>query len=196
MHSLNSSRIKQLGIVPRKSLGQNFLVDDAVARRIVDSAQIQPNDLVFEIGPGLGALTHHLAQRAAHVIAIELDQTLIPHLTETLIGEDHVHVIHGDALEVNYIALAEAAQQACGRSFEHIRFVGNLPYYITSAAIRIILESELNPACIVLTVQLEVAERAAAKPPDMSVLATSVQFYGTPRCCFGCRPRRFIRNLA
>jgi len=191
LHSLNSSQIKQLGIVPRKSLGQNFLVDDVFARRIVDSAQIQPNDLVFEIGPGLGALTHHLAKQAAHVIAIELDQTLIPHLTETLAGETHVQIVHGDALKVNYIALAEAAQQVHGHPFDRIYFVGNLPYYITSAAIRIILEGGLNPACAVLTVQLEVAERAAATPPDMSLLAVSVQFYGTPQVVFRLPPSAF-----
>lgn len=189
-----SSRIKQLGITPRKSLGQNFLVDDGYARRIVAAAGIDPDDLVFEIGPGIGALTTHLAQRAAHVIAIELDQALIAPLRLALGApeqgnRDTVDIIHADALEVDYSALAAGAARA--QQFEAIRFVGNLPYYITSAAIRVILESGLTIARAVLTVQAEVAERAAAKPPDMSLLAVSVQFYGVATVLFRLPPAVF-----
>ena len=184
-----SSRIKQLGITPRRSLGQNFLVDDGSAKRIVDAAGVQPNDLVFEIGPGLGALTTLLAKRAAHVIAIELDQSLIPPLKTALGDATNVEVVHGDALEVNYVALTEAAAHT--HHFTDIRFVGNLPYYITSAAIRTILESDLRFASAVLTVQMEVAERAAAQPSDMSLLAVSVQFYGKPEVLFKLSPSAF-----
>ena len=187
-----SSRIKQLGIIPRKSLGQNFLVDADSARRIVDLAQIQPNDLVFEIGPGLGALTKVIAARAAHVIAIELDRSLIPHLTEAVKDKTNVEIIHGDALDANYLLMAEAATVARGTgAFGGVRFVGNLPYYITSAAIRTILESGLSIASAVLTVQMEVAERAAAQPPDMSLLAVSVQFYGQAAVVFKLSPSAF-----
>lgn len=190
---MGSSRIKSQGITPRKSLGQNFLIDDGAARRIVDAAFIQPDDLVFEIGPGTGALTPLLAKRAAHVIAIELDQTLIPVLQTALddAGASNVTVVHGDALDVNYGALAQDAINERGRPFDHVRFVGNLPYYITSAAIRIMLEGEVRAASIVLTVQLEVAARAAAQPPEMSLLAVSVQFYGKPDVAFKIPPSAF-----
>lgn len=186
-----SSRLKARGIVPRKSLGQNFLTDDATARRIVDAAEVGRSDLVFEIGPGVGALTTHLVRCAGWVVAIELDQTLIPALQDALGGAQNVTVLHGDALEVDFIRLAQDAKHAFGGSFEAIRFVANLPYYITSAAIRRILECGLSIAAIVLTVQTEVAERATAQPPDMSLLAVSVQFYGRPELLFRIPPSQF-----
>ena len=186
-----SSRLKTRGIVPRKSLGQNFLTDDATARRIVDAAEIGREDLAFEIGPGLGALTVHLARRAGWVVAIELDRALIPNLQRELAGLGNVAIIQGDALEADFAILAHEAEQAFGRSFAAIRFVANLPYYITSAAIRHILECGLRSTAIVLTVQTEVAERVVAHPPDMSLLAVSVQFYGKPELLFKIPPQQF-----
>ena len=96
-----SNRAKAHGIQPRKSLGQNFLVDEKVTRRIVDAAGVQPGDLVIEIGPGLGALTRLLADRAGQVIAIELDQTIIPALQQELGDRSNVQILHADALEVD-----------------------------------------------------------------------------------------------
>lgn len=186
-----SSRPKSLGIVPRKSLGQNFLTDPVTARRIVDAAEIGPDDLVFEIGPGAGALTEHLVRRAGWVVAIELDQTIIPVLQESLGGAKNVALVHGDALEVDFTVLAQEAGRAFGRPFAATRFVANLPYYITSAAIRRILECDLPVAAIVLTVQSEVAERVTAQPPEMSLLAVSVQFYGRPELLFRLPPSQF-----
>jgi 16S rRNA (adenine1518-N6/adenine1519-N6)-dimethyltransferase len=179
-----SSAIRAAGITPRKSLGQNFLTDANTARRIVDAAAITSDDLVFEIGPGLGALTRHLADAAAHVIAIELDQSLIPPLQSVLAGRANVTVVHGDALEVDFVALTQAAASRRGHPFAAIRFVANLPYYITSAAIRRILECGLVVQVIVLTIQLEVAQRVVARPPEMSLLAVSVQFYGAAEILF------------
>lgn len=173
---------KALGVQPRKSLGQNFLVDPSVTRRIVDAAGIQPGDLVVEIGPGLGALTGLLAERAGEVLAIELDQTLIPHLQTQLAGKANVRIIHADALKVDY------AELCAGRS---VRIVANLPYYITSHAIRVLLESAIDWRSIVLTVQLEVAQRVTAKPPNMSTLAVSVQYYGVPELLFRLPPSAF-----
>ncbi len=170
-----SNRVKALGVQPRKSLGQNFLTDADVCRRIVDAADIQPDDLVIEIGPGLGALTRLLAERARQVIAIEVDQTLIPLLTQELGARDNIQIIHADALTVKYQELAAG---------QPVRFVANLPYYITSHAIRVLLESQTDWRAMVLTVQLEVAQRIAATPPDMSMLAISVQFYGDPQLLF------------
>jgi len=186
-----SSRLKARGIVPRKSLGQNFLTDDATARRIVDAAEITAEDLALEIGPGAGALTVHLARRAGWVVAVELDHALIPLLQRELAGSRNVAIVHGDALEVDFGSLVREAEQAFGRSFAAVRFVANLPYYITSAAIRRILECGLPSAVIVLTVQTEVAERVVARPPDMSLLAVSVQFYGEPEFLFKISPRQF-----
>jgi 16S rRNA (adenine1518-N6/adenine1519-N6)-dimethyltransferase len=170
-----SNRAKALGIQPRKSLGQNFLSDPGICSRIVDAAEISADDLVIEIGPGLGALTRLLANRARQVIAIEVDQTLIPHLRDELGATKNVEIIHADALAVNYAELAAG---------QPVRFVANLPYYITSHAIRTMLESGVDWRSIVLTVQLEVAQRIAASPPDMSMLAVSVQFYGRPELLF------------
>jgi len=173
--------------VPRKSLGQHFLADQAVAARIVAAAEIAKDDLVIEIGPGTGALTVWLAQRAKRVIAIELDQSLIPALEARLRALPNVTIVHGDALEVDFKALVQRETGA----FAAIRFVANLPYYITSAAIRRILECDLPIAVAVLTVQAEVAERIVARPPEMSLLAVSVQFYGQPELLFKIPPDRF-----
>lgn len=179
-----SSAIRALGVTPRKSLGQNFLADANTAKRIVDAAAVTHDDLVFEIGPGLGALTRYLAESAAQVIAIELDQTLIPLLQNELAGATNVAIVRGDALEVDFVALAQEAAARHGRPFAAIRFVANLPYYITSAIVRRILECGLDIKVIVLTVQLEVAQRAVALPPNMSVFTVSVQFYGAPELLF------------
>lgn len=179
-----SSAIRALGVTPRRSLGQNFLTDANTAKRIVDAAAVARDDLVFEIGPGLGALTRHLAGAAAQVIAIELDQTLIPLLQNELSGATNVAIVHGDALEVDFAVLAQEAVARHGQSFSAIRFVANLPYYITSAVIRRILECDLAIQVIVLTVQLEVAQRVVALPPHMSLLAVSVQFYGAAELLF------------
>lgn len=187
---MNSS-FRAHGVTPRKSLGQNFLVDEATARRIVAAAGVTRGDLVLEIGPGTGALTVHLAAQAGWVVAIELDQTLIPALKQALGAAGNVTIVQADALVVDFAALVQAATEAFGRPFDAVRVVANLPYYITSAAIRRILESGLPMASIVLTVQREVAERIVARPPDMSLLAVSVQFYGRPELLFRIPPDRF-----
>ena len=166
---------------PKKSLGQNFLRDEHYAQRIVAAAEITPDEIAIEIGPGLGALTQHLVQVARKVIAIELDESLIPQLQEnlrqTLRFSENIRVLHADAMTVDFAALLQEQDEPANAP---VKFVANLPYYITSAAIRKILESGLNVRCIVLTIQKEVAERIVAKPGDMSLLALSVQFYGVP----------------
>lgn len=166
-------------------------MDEATARRIVAAAGVTCGDLVLEIGPGTGALTVHLAAQAGRVVAIELDQTLIPTLKRALGAASNVTIVQADALAVDFVALAQAATEAFGRPFDAVCVVANLPYYITSAAIRRILESGLPMASIVLTVQREVAERIVARPPDMSLLAVSVQFYGRPELLFRVPPDRF-----
>ncbi len=156
------------GLSPKKSLGQNFLFDEGVLTRIADTAEISAEDRVLEIGPGLGALTHVLAQRAKEVVAVELDQRFLPILTTELAPYDNVRVIHGDILNQPPSELFDAPYKV----------VANVPYYITGAILRHLLSAPHKPQMMVLTVQKEVAERITAEPPAMTLLAVSVQFYG------------------
>jgi 16S rRNA (adenine1518-N6/adenine1519-N6)-dimethyltransferase len=160
------------GLNPKKSLGQNFLMDQTALRRITEAAEIPSDGEVLEIGPGLGSLTRYLAQAARRVVAVELDGNLIPVLQEVLASFPHVEIVHGDILKQDPAKLMGTPGY---------RVVANIPYYITSAVIRHLLESAIKPASMVLTMQKEVAERICAAPGDLSLLALSVQVYGEPK---------------
>ena len=189
------TQLSALGIHPKKGLGQNFLVDPAHRARIVAAADLTADDTVLEIGPGPGVLTELIAQQAGRVVAVELDDRLIPILRERFAGQPHVSIVHGDILKMNVgVLMLEAGSwkleaggpgQPSASSIQlpasSYKVVANLPYYITSAAIRHLLESVPPPELLVLTVQREVAERMVASPPDMSLLALGVQFYATAR---------------
>lgn len=162
--------LTQYQIEPKKSLGQNFLFDENVLTRIVEAADVQPFESVLEIGPGLGSLTRVLAQTAASVTAIELDQRFLPILQTELDYFDNVRIIHGDILEQNLDALFE----------KPYKVVANVPYYITGAILRHLLSAKQKPNTVVMTVQKEVAERITAVPPKMSLLSVSTQLYGQP----------------
>lgn len=164
------AQLASLGIRPKKGLGQNFLVDPAHRARIVAAADLSPHDTVLEVGPGPGVLTELIAQQAGKVVAVELDDRLIPFLSARFAGQPHVSIIHADILETDPAQLVE------GRPY---KVVANLPYYITSAVIRHLLESDPAPDVLVLTVQREVAERMVSQPPNMSLLALGTQFYST-----------------
>ena len=164
--------LKKYGLHPHKGLGQNFLQDPYELEKIVSAAEIQPTDTVLEIGPGLGSLTRYLAASAKQVVAVELDQHLLPPLKAVLAPYSNVHLIHGDILELSPRDLIKEPNYVVA---------ANIPYYITSAVIRHLLESESKPRRIVLTVQKEVAQRICEKPGNMSLLALSVQVYGKPR---------------
>lgn len=157
---------------PKKSLGQNFLVDPVALEHIVQAAEISPDSTVLEVGPGLGSLTRYLAQAARRVVAVELDDNLIPVLKDLLSAAPNVELIHGDILKLKP---AELIGQ------DGYWVVANIPYYITSNLIRHLLEAPLKPHRLVLTVQREVAQRICAKPGDLSLLALSVQVYGRPQ---------------
>jgi 16S rRNA (adenine1518-N6/adenine1519-N6)-dimethyltransferase len=157
---------------PKKSLGQNFLVDPVALEHIVQAAEIPPDSTVLEVGPGLGSLTRYLAQAARRVVAVELDDNLIPVLKDLLSAAPNVELIHGDILKLKP---AELIGQ------DGYWVVANIPYYITSNLIRHLLEAPLKPHRLVLTVQREVAQRICAKPGDLSLLALSVQVYGRPQ---------------
>jgi len=161
----------------KKGLGQHFLSDPNILRKIVAAADLEPDSTVLEIGPGLGSLTALLARTAGHVVAVELDQVMVNILQQEFAHLPNLTVVHGDILNLQPAAVLS---QATGKAPSSYVVVANLPYYITSAAIRHLLEADLPPSCLVLTIQLEVAQRIAAQPGSMSLLAVSVQFYGRP----------------
>jgi len=157
---------------PKKGLGQNFLIDPAALKKLVAAAELPADACVLEIGAGLGSLTRYLARAAARVVAVELDQNLIPILEEVLAEEENVRIVHGDILALNLAEMNLAPGYLV---------VANIPYYITSAILRHLLEAKTRPSRLVLTVQREVAERICAGPGDHSLLSLSVQVYGEPR---------------
>ncbi|NLN70958.1 MAG: ribosomal RNA small subunit methyltransferase A [Chloroflexi bacterium] len=166
------SLLKRFGIRPKKSLGQNFLADHNTLLKIVGDAQVAPSDHVLEIGAGLGNLTRILATHAEHVTAIEIDDHLYPALETVLTSFDNVRLVKGDILTLPMESLF---------SEDGYLVVANIPYYITSAVIRHLLEAVVKPQRIVLTMQREVAERILTRDEKMSLLSLSVQVYGKAR---------------
>lgn len=164
--------LKRYHLRAHKGLGQNFLQDPLALEAIVSAAEIQPTDTALEIGPGFGSLTRYLAVAAREVVAVELDEDLLPPLKDVLSHYPNVRLVHGDILKLSPRELIAE---------DNYLVVANIPYYITSAVIRHLLESDRKPRRIVLTIQKEVAERICAKSGDLSLLALSVQVYGKPR---------------
>lgn len=164
--------LRRFGLHPDKALGQNFLVDETALGKVAAAAALTPEETVLEIGPGLGSLTRHLAVAARRVVAVELDETLLPALRFVLTAHSNVEIISGDILRLPVSALGLPP---------NYKVAANIPYYLTSAIIRHLLETPVRPTLMVLTVQREVAERICAGPGDMSLLAVSVQFYSQPR---------------
>lgn len=164
--------LREYDLNPRKSLGQNFLVDHGALEKVVDAAEIEPIDVVLEIGAGLGSLTRFLSNAARKVVAIELDSHLIPILEMVLGSEGNVELVYGDILKLDPTRLI---------SIDQYLVVANIPYYITSAIFRHLLAAKRKPRRIVMTIQKEVAQRICAEPGDMSLLALSVQVFGKAR---------------
>ncbi len=179
--------LRQYGLTPQKSLGQNFLADHNALQNIVREAGIHLKDEVLEIGAGLGNLTRLLAVKAKSVTAIEIDEHLFPVLEAVIRDFNNIQLVKGDILNI-----------APADLFSHDGYVvvANIPYYITSAVIRHLLEAQVKPARIVLTIQREVAERIVNQDEKMSLLSLSVQVYGQaristhiPATCFFPRPK-------
>ena len=168
------------GIAPSKGLGQSFLADQAVMHAIVAAADLTRADTVLEIGPGLGLLTRQLAEVAGLVVAVELDGRMVGVLEEELGDLGNLRLVQGDILEVDHVAALVAATGVREDELCYL-VVANLPYYITSQAIRRLLEARVPPSRMVLMVQREVAERIVAQPGEMSLLSLSVQLYGQAR---------------
>lgn len=172
---MNISKIQELcklyGFSPSKQYGQNYLINDGIVEKIVKAADLQSSDTVVEIGPGFGVLTFALAQKAKKVIAFEIEKKLTEYWDEEIKKLSNLEIVWGNALtrlKIEDLRLKD------------YKIVANLPYQITSQLLRTILELKNKPELIVVMVQKEVAQRICAKPPDMSLLALSVQYYGKP----------------
>lgn len=173
--------LEKYNLRPRKELGQHFLTDPNLLRKIVEAAELAPGAVVLEIGPGLGTLTRRLAQVAGRVIAVELDEAMLAVLRVEMAGLSNLELVHGDILDLDPVALVRGPRATPESPSPDYIVVANLPYYITSSAIRHLLEAYPPPRRLVLTVQQEVARRIVAGPGQMSLLAVGVQFYGRPR---------------
>ena len=181
--------IQKYDFVFQKRFGQNFLVDTHVLEKIIQAAGLTKEDLVLEIGPGIGTMTQYLAENAGRGVAGEIDSNLIPILKETLKDYDNVTVINEDILKVDVAALAE--QYNGGRP---IKVVANLPYYITTPIIMGLFESQVPIDNITVMVQKEVAERMQAGPgtKNYGALSLAVQYYAEPYIVANVPPNCFI----
>lgn len=173
----------------QKKYGQNFLIDTHVLDKIISSAEITSEDLVLEIGPGIGTMTQYLAQAAGKVIAVEIDKALIPILEDTLSGFDNVTVLNEDILKVDIAGIAE--RENGGRP---IKVVANLPYYITTPIIMGLFENHVPVKSITVMVQKEVAERMQVGPgtKDYGALSLAVQYYAKPYIVANVPPNCFM----
>lgn len=171
--------IAKYGFTFKKSLGQNFLIDQNVLRNIVQAAELDKAAGALEIGPGIGALTEQLAKAAGRVTAVEIDQRLIPILRDVMSVHDNVDIVHGDVLKLELRELI--AEKFDG--LERVSVVANLPYYVTTPILMKLLEERLPLAHIVVMIQKEVAERMAASPggKDYGSLSIAVQYYCVPK---------------
>lgn len=162
---------QRLEMSPTKDRGQNFLVNSEVVDKMVDLAEVSRNDVVLEIGPGLGILTQRLVARAGRVVAVELDGKLYEYLSERFKGIKNLELVKADGLKW---------LEAGGVGRGDYKVVANLPYQITSRILRLLLSRVNPPSGMVVMVQKEVGERMVAKPGKMSVLSVMVQYYGQP----------------
>ena len=173
----------------KKKFVQNFLIDPHVLDKIVDAAQITKDDFVLEIGPGIGTLTQYLCENARQVLAVEIDDKLIPILKETLQPYDNVEVLHGDILKQDIQQIADTYNDG-----KPIKVVANLPYYITTPIIMELFESHVPLANVTVMVQKEVADRMKAEPgtKDYGALSLAVQYYAKPYIAAFVPPNCFM----
>ena len=173
----------------QKKFGQNFLIDTHVLDKIIRAAEISKEDMVLEIGPGIGTMTQYLAEAARQVVAVEIDRNLMPILSETLNGYDNVSVINEDVLKLDITKLAE--RENGGRP---VKVVANLPYYITTPIIMGIFENHVPVESITVMVQKEVADRMQTGPgsKDYGALSLAVQYYAKPYIVANVPPNCFM----
>lgn len=171
---------ERYGFKLSKSLGQNFLTDKNIIDRIIEGAGIGPEDLVIEIGPGIGVITSEAAETAKKVIAVEIDKNLIPILKETLADRDNVEIVNQDILKTDVNRLIDDCFRGEG-DFSGVKIIGNLPYYITTPIIMKLLEDGVKADSITIMMQKEVADRIKAAPGTKAygALSVAVQYYCT-----------------
>ena len=181
-YSVTKAVLERHGFTFKKSFGQNFLTDTNILQKIVDTAEIDDQVNVIEIGPGIGALTEFLAERAAQVMAFEIDHRLVPILADTLRDFDNVTVVNEDILKVD---LAQHIQNFKNPDLP-IKVVANLPYYITTPILMHLIESGIPFSEFVVMMQKEVADRISAKPNTKAYgsLSIAVQYYMTAKVAF------------
>lgn len=169
----------------QKKFGQNFLIDSHVIHKIMEAAEITKQDVVLEIGPGIGTMTQYLAEQAGQVYAVEIDKNLIPVLADTLAPYDNVTIVNQDILKVDIPKLVGERR---------IKIVANLPYYITTPIIMGLFEDHIPAESVTVMVQKEVAERMQAKPgtKDYGALSLAVQYYASPYIAANVPPNCFI----
>ena len=173
----------------QKKFGQNFLIDTRVLERIIAQAEITKDDMVLEIGPGIGTMTQYLCENAREVVAVEIDNSLIPILEDTLSEYNNVTVINDDILKVDINKLVE--EHNAGKP---IKVVANLPYYITTPIIMGLFEKKVNVDSITVMVQKEVADRMKSGPgsKDYGALSLAVQYYSKPEIVANVPPNCFM----
>jgi 16S rRNA (adenine1518-N6/adenine1519-N6)-dimethyltransferase len=176
----------QAGLSARKSLGQHFLTDRRILRRIVAATKLTPEDTVIEVGAGLGVMTAQLVRQARKVIAVEVDEGLCEHLRRRFEGASNLSLVCRDVLSTQPSDLLQSADAA-----PPYVVAGNLPYNIAAAVLRLFLEASEKPQRMIVMLQREVAESIVAGPGRMSLLALSVQLYGVPRLLFTVQPSSF-----
>lgn len=181
--------LQKYGFVFQKRFGQNFLIDTHVLEKIIRASEIEKDDFVVEIGPGIGTMTQYLAEAAGQVAAVEIDDMLIPILKDTLKEWDNVTVIHGDILKTDIRKLAEEKNHG-----NPIKVVANLPYYITTPIIMGLFESHVPVKSITIMVQKEVADRMQSGPgsKDYGALSLAVQYYARPEIVANVPPNCFM----
>lgn len=179
--------LKKYDLKLTKTLGQNFLTDINIIRKIVDAGEVTAEDLVVEIGPGIGAMTVELARRAGRVVAVEIDKHLIPALQENLQDFPNVTLIHGDIMKVDI-------KELIGDWTGPKKIISNLPYYITTPIVMMLLEGDIDWDTLVFMVQKEVALRMAATPgtKDYSALSVAVRYHADPKLAFTVSKNCFI----
>lgn len=190
--------LKKYGITANKSLGQNFLVNDKVIEQIVDGAEVNKEDLIIEIGPGLGTLTKELLEKAGKVIAVELDKRMIEILTDRFSLYKNFELINEDILKVELDKLIADNLNRLDLGLNKVKIVANLPYYITTPIIMKLLEEKLNIDSITVMIQKEVADRLIEIPggKNTGAITYSVYYYAEAKKILNVMPNSFIPEPA
>lgn len=184
--------MKKYNIKANKSLGQNFLIDDNVIKKIIEGSNVCKDDLIIEIGPGLGTLTEFLLEKANKVISIELDKKMLNILKDRFKLYNNFELIHNDVLKVNLKELIQKEKQSS--NIKHVKIVANLPYYITTPIIMKLLEEQLDLTSITVMVQKEVADRLIETPggKNTGAITYSVYYYATSESILDVSNTSFI----